>query len=284
MKKKFSAIAIILVGYCFAQTKFHNVQFPNFDKTKTVNPSRTQTISNRLTKQKQKILSYNQYGVLHGPAILFSNGAPYLEYYNEGHLIYRAVPVPNSSKYETICNLDTYGNFDGEQINNQKNKELFAKFKNGKLIQLANNKLPNDYKINFKEGKLDGDFFFYDDINCGCFYSGVSKNGKVTTINQIKIRKDLTYVFKGHLLNDDNSNTYKTLYIDTNYSFFEIKDKGITITNFPIVVENRNVDTGAVHKIIFDKQLDWILFSDSKSDYELEKIDFSDTQYGPPEP
>lgn len=283
MKTNFYAIAILISGYCNAQTKFHNVSFPNFDRNKIVKSARVQTITNRITKQKQGIIEYNQNGVKHGATIEFRNGAPLLEYYHNGHIVYKAVPFSNSNKYQTIRNLDDYGNFDGEQINNKSKEELFAKFKKGRLTHLNGMSFPDNYKISFKEGKLDGEFFFYDNLSCNCFYYGKSDNGKIIKINQIILRKDLTYVDRLYELQGDDE--YNSHYIDTNYNIYE-SDYLMPITNYPIVVENKNVDTGNVRKIVFDKQLDWTktLFSGSKSDEELEQIDLSDTMYGAPEP
>lgn len=283
MKTSFYAVAILISGYCNAQTKFHNISFPNFDRTKMVKPAKVQTITNRFTKQKQGIIEYNQNGVKHGATIEFRNGAPFLEYYHNGHIVYKAVPFSNSNKYQTIQNFDDYGNFDGEQINNKSKEEFSAKFKNGRLTHFNDTGFPDNYKISFKEGKLDGDFFFYDSLSCDCFYFGKSEKGKIIKINQIQIRKDLTYIDKSYEFQSDNE--YNRHHIDTRYNIAE-GDYYMSITNYPIVVENRDIDTGGAYKIVFDKQLDWtrILFSDSENNQELEQIDLSDTQYGSPEP
>ena len=50
-----------------------------------------------------------------------------------------------------------------------------------------------EYTINFENGKLNGEFYFYDNINCKAYYFGNATNGEIKSIGAININKDLIF-------------------------------------------------------------------------------------------
>ena len=294
--KSFYLFICLIFGLVFpkSQVKFHNITFPYFETKKIVKPSNTIKSTNRLTKKLMQIVEYNQFGQQHGTTIIYRNdGSPSsLNYFHNGKRVYQAIPFQNSFNIQKVFNYDDSGNFDGTQsytyLNNDDNKwhQIKLNFKNGRLVNLNNEINLKEYTINFENGKLNGEFYFYDNINCNCYYFGNATNGEIKSIGAININKDLTFEILIYKIINNEKISYLRLddYRNPRNGEFEIFQN-------PIVIENNSVKIeDSKSKIVFDKQLNWLnilkeiaTIKEIKTN-ELEKIDLSDAMYGAPAP
>lgn len=276
-----------------SQVKFHNITFPYFETKKTVKPTNTIKSTNRLTKKLMQVVEYNQFGQQHGVTIIYRNdGSPSsLNYYHNGKIVYQAIPFQNSFNIQKVFNYNDNGNFDGIQsytyLNNDDNKwhQMNFTFKSGRLTSINKEINLPEYIINFDEGKLNGNFYFYDNINCNCYYYGNATNGKINSIGAFDINDDLTFEILIYKLNNNKINFTKI------NDFNNPKNGEIEIYQNPIVIENNTIKTEEGNsKIVFNKQLNWlnilneVATSIEIKNIEIEQIDYSEAMYGPPAP
>lgn len=288
------ALLHLLLFFPKSQVKFHNVLFPHFDSKKIVKPANTIKTTNRITKKLVQIVEYNGFGQQHGATIIYRNdGSPNsITYYHNGKLVYQAILFQNSINIQKVFNYNDNGNFDGTQyyayLNIDENKwhQIKFIFKNGRLMSLDNKINLPEYTINFNDGKLNGDFYFYDDLNCNCYYFGNATNGEINSIGAININNDLTFEILLYKIINKEKIIYTKLddYRNSRNGEFEIFQNPIVIENNSVKIEDNK------SKIVFDKQINWlstikeITTSKEIKNNEIEKIDLSDAAYGAPKP
>lgn len=293
MKKIIFSLTAILSAVSFnAQIKLFNVDLPYFDKSKLVKPAKTVKNVNNFTKRINNITEYNVMGQLHGINIEYrsDSSVSLIRYYHNSKLVYLASTFMNGSAIQKVFNYNDNGSFNGTQaytyLNSNTNKwsKVEFTFNNGRLTNILNTIKFPEYTLNFKDGKLNGVFYFYDGLHCSCYYYGNAQNGKIKNISKFEINNDLSFRNTFYFVNDKSINSK----IITDYRIpFE---ENIPINEIPVIVENKNVqlDNNA-SKIVFNDQLDWMLILKQKSidpsyNSDLEMIDMSDTTFGAPSP
>ncbi|WP_294324632.1 hypothetical protein [uncultured Chryseobacterium sp.] len=192
----------------------------------------------------------------------------------------------NGNAIQKVFNYNDNSSFNGIQAYtylNDENKWTKIKlvYSDGRLTNIDDKiKFPK-YTVNFKDGKLDGEFYFYDNANCNCYYYGSANNGKIENIMKLDIREDLSFKNTFYTINDKSIKS--TLIVPYSKPF----EDNIKITEIPIIVENKNVHIdNDKSMIVFSKQYDWmnILTSDETLNNNSEEIDWSQASVGKPSP
>lgn len=280
-------IALSLVNVN-AQVKLFNVDLPYFDKSKLVKPAKTVKNVNNFTRRVVNITEYNAMGQLHGINIEYRSDSSVglIRYYHNNTLVYVAQPFMNGNAIQKVFNYNDNSSFNGIQAYtylNDENKWTKIKlvYSDGRLTNIDDKiKFPK-YTVNFKDGKLDGEFYFYDNANCNCYYYGSANNGKIENIMKLDIREDLSFKNTFYTINDKSIKS--TLIVPYSKPF----EDNIKITEIPIIVENKNVHIdNDKSMIVFSKQYDWmnILTSDETLNNNSEEIDWSQASVGKPSP
>ncbi|MGH1516862.1 hypothetical protein [Chryseobacterium sp. JK1] len=291
MKKNILSVVILLSAINVqAQVKLYNTNLPYFNKTNLVKPAKTVNNVNFLTKKATNIIQYNTMGQLHGINIEYRNDTSVglIRYYHNNKLIYIAQPFMNGNAIQKVFNFNDNGSYNGVQaytyVSPDTNKWVKTEFmyNNGRLVSIDNAlKFPN-YTVDFKEGKLNGEFYFYDSVYCSCYYYGFAQEGKIKNIAKFEIGQDLSFRKTFYILKDQSIKS--TTVFDYRTPFIE----NIEISGIPVVVENKNIQVENHDKrIVFDKQLNWmfVLTSNEKlQDNGLDGIDWSEASVGPPSP
>lgn len=291
MKKIILSLAIILSTTSLnAQVKIYNADLPYFNKTNLVKPAKTVKNVNNFTKRVTNITEYNAMGQLHGINIEYRSDASVslIRYYHNNKLVYLASPFMNGNAIQKVFNYSDNGSYNGIQSYTYLNSDnkwvrIEYTFNNGRLSNIDKFKFPN-YTVNFKDGKLNGEFYFYDSIHCSCYYYGNAQDGKIKNIAKFEIGGDLSFKNTYYFVNDKSIKS--TMITDYRKPF----EENITINEIPVIVENKNIQLASnIPKIIFNDQLDWMLILKEKSidpsyDSDLEMIDMSDTTFGSPSP
>lgn len=292
MKKIILSLSVILsLSDITAQVKLYNVTLPHFNKSKLVKPAKSIRNVNTFTKRLVNIIEYNSMGQLHGVNIEYRNDTSIslIRYYHNNTLVYSAQPFMNGNTMERIYNYNDSGSYDGSQIYtylDSNNKWLTTKtvFSNGRLTSIDDKLNFPQYTANFKDGKLNGEFYFYESANCSCYYYGFAQEGKIKNIMQIDIRKDLSFRNKVYVFNDKSIKS--TFFVPYRNPLIE----DIAIIEAPIIVENNNVHLANDNiRIVFDKQLNWMdalmqKSVDTSYNADVRKIDLSDATFGAPSP
>lgn len=265
-----------------------HIDLPFFDKTKIVKAEKVIKTTNRINNYITQITEYNSKGQFHGVVIGFRSdqSVSFIKYYHNNILVYSAQPFFNGKEIQKVFNFSDNGSFNGIQAytylnsdTNQWNKVKLT-FNNGRLTNINNElKLP-DYTVNFKEGKLDGEFYFYDNLNCSCYYYGEAQAGKVKNIAKLEIGKELSFRNTFYVINQ------KTINSTTYFDYQNSRQENIAINEIPVIVENKNIHLeNDKDRIIFDKQNDWLqiladisLYYDSSAD----ELDWSKASVGLP--
>ncbi|MPS64726.1 hypothetical protein [Chryseobacterium sp.] len=290
MRKNILCISFIIsIASINAQVKLYNTTLPYFNKAKLVKPAKTVRNVNRFTNRPINIIEYNSMGQLHGVNIEYRNDSSVglIRYYHNNTLVYSAQPFMNGNTMERIYNYSDNGSYDGTQIYTYldgNNKWITTKnvFSNGRLIGIDDKLKFPQYTVNFNDGKLNGEFYFYDSLHCSCYYYGNAIDGKIKKIMQLDILDDLSFKHKVYVFNDKSIKS--TFYVPYRNAIVE----DIEITNTPVIVENNNVHLANDNlRIVFDKQLDWMQALmqksiDSSYNADVEKIDLSDATFGAP--
>lgn len=266
-----------------AQVKLYNVDLPYFNKSNLVKAAKT-------VKSATNIIQYNAMGQLHGINIEYRRDASVglIRYYHNNRLVYAAQAFMNGSAMQKVYNYSDNGSYNGMQVytfldssTNKWSKTEFM-YHNGRLVSINDKlKFPN-YTLNFKEGKLEGEFYFYDSLHCSCYYYGFAKEGKPKMITKIEIGEDLSFRNTFYELTD------KSIKSTTIFDYRKPIEENLEITEVPVIVENKNVHLDNDHyRIVFDKQHDWMLILRSREFYNdntMDEIDWSETSFGVPSP
>ncbi|WEK69877.1 MAG: hypothetical protein P0Y62_18975 [Candidatus Chryseobacterium colombiense] len=283
---------ILSITSVSAQVKLYNATLPYFNKSKLVKPAKTVRNVNRFTNRPVNIIEYNSMGQLNGVNIEYRNDTSVglIRYYHNNTLVYSAQPFMNGSSMERVYNYSDNGSYDGPQVytylNSTTNKWTTTKtvFNNGRLTSIDDKLNFPQYTVNFNNGKLNGEFYFFDSSQCSCYYYGTAIEGKIKTIMQIDIRKDLSFRNKFYVFND------KSIKSTSINDFQQPREEEFKINEMPIVVENANVHLSNDNlRIVFDEQVDWMQSLKQKSanakyDADVRKIDLSDATFGAPSP
>lgn len=293
MKKSLTLLTIVIsMTSIKAQVKLYNTELPYFDKTKLVKTDKSVKTVNQFTKRVTKISEFNSIGKLHGVTIQYRNDGTVnnIEYYHNNALVYKAVPFVNGSTIQKVFNYNNNGSFNGLQYSIYDNdnatelSKVTFEYDNGRLVSIDNTfKFPK-YTTNFVNGKLDGEFYFYDDMHCQCYYAGTASNGKINGIMQVTVGKTLSYKMDFYTFKDD------TLIFVSKTDYSNVRNEKFNIKQIPVIVENKNVLLNNNNaKIVFNKQIDWMYVLKEKSlnpnyNADIEEIDLSDAMYGAPEP
>lgn len=279
-------ISLLSISSFKSQVKLYNIDLPFFDKKKLVKPDKSIKTTNRINNYITQITEYNSKGQFHGAVIGFRNdqSVSFIKYYHNNVLVYSAQPFINGREIERLYNYNDNGSYDGIQAYTYLNRDTNQWIKrqlsydNGRLISIDNKfNFPN-YTVNFKNGKLNGEFYFYENANCSCNYYGISQDGQIKTIMKIDVRDDLSlrlsnYVISNEFINSTDLPDFRTP-----------TEQKIPITLIPVIVENNDVNIpNEKEKIIFKKELDWmsILVNPENYDPELE-LDWSKASVGLP--
>lgn len=290
MKKIILSLTIVLsMVSAKAQVKLFNIDLPYFDKSKLVKPAKTVKNVNNFTKRVTNITEYNGMGQLHGINIEYRSDSSVglVRYYHNNKLVYVAQPFMNGSTIEKVFNYSDNGSFNGIQASmylNNENKwtKLVLGYSEGRLTSFNDKMKFPKYTVNFKDGKLEGEFYFYDNANCNCYYYGSANDGKIKNIMKLDIREDLSFKNTFYTINDSS---IKSTFIVPYSKPFE---NNIEITEIPVVVENKNVHTdNDKYRIVFSKQHDWLNVLTSAETFNRnnsEEIDWSQASVGMPSP
>ncbi|MFZ4930513.1 hypothetical protein [Chryseobacterium sp. Mn2064] len=292
MKKIILSLAIILSTTSLnAQVKIYNADLPYFNKSNLVKPSKTVKNVNNFTKRVTNITEYNAMGQLHGINIEYRSDTSVglIRYYHNNKIVYIAQPFMNGNAIQKVFNYNDNGSYNGTQSYTYLNSDnkwvrIEYTFNNGRLSNIDNKfKFPN-YTVNFKDGKLNDEFYFYDSIHCSCYYYGNAQDGKIKNIAKFEIGGDLSFKNTYYFVNDKSIKS--TIITDYRKPF----EENISINEIPVIVENKKILLdNKTPKIIFNDQLDWMLILKEKSidpsyNSDLEMIDMSDTTFGAPSP
>lgn len=293
MKKIILSFTVILtLSNINAQVKLHNVTLPFFNKSKLVKPAKSVRNVNNFTKRLVNIIEYNSMGQLHGVNIEYRNDTSVglIRYYHNNVLIYSAQAFMNGNSMERILNFSDNGSYDGTQLHTyldrDTNKWITSKFvyNNGRLTSIDDKINFPQYTVNFKEGKLNGEFYFYESANCSCYYYGSAQDGRIKNIMKIDIRQDLSFRNNIYVFND------KSIKSTQLYDFRSPFVEEISIMDTPVIVENKNVHINNDNlRIVFDEGLDWMQTlvqkaNDPSYDTDVRKIDLSEASVGAPSP
>lgn len=271
-----------------AQVKLYNADLPYFNKSNLVKSAKTVKNVNNITKRINNITEYNEKGQLHGISIQYrsNESVELIRYYHNNKLVYMAQPFMNGDTIQKVLNYSDDGSFNGVQAYtylNADNKWTKIKlvYSDGRLTSIDDKLKFPKYTVNFKDGKLDGEFYFYDNANCNCYYYGSANNGKVKNIMKLDIREDLFFKNTFYTINDKSiKSTFFVPYnkpIEDNIEIFEI----------PVIVENKNVHLDDDKQgIVFKEGHDWmnILTSPESYNSEEDEIDWSQASVGLPSP
>ena len=236
--------------------KFYSFNFELFPVKQKVLPKSVKRIYYPYTKKLKYIVEYNEFGQRNGMQINYNIDGTILSavYFIEEKPVYEMVTFNNSNKPRKIINKNIDGQFDGKQLNwfldsNNKWTNFTFDFKDGRLKHIANVKLDfPEYAVNFDNGLLNGIFYYYDDLQCLCYYFGGANKGSIVSIMKIKIDPSLNFTMEGLNVKDNNLNE---IYIDQNKTF----KKDYEIKSYPIFVQNDQV------KFNNEKDNDRVLFS-----------------------
>jgi len=291
MKKIISSLSIILSLVAVkAQVKLYNIELPYFDKTKLVKSAKTVKNVNNFTKRVTNITEYNAMGQLHGINIIYrsDSSVDLVRYYHNNRLVYVAQPFMNGSTIQKVFNYSDNGSFNGVQAYTYLNSDTnqWTKFKfvysDGRLTSVDDKLKFPKYTVNFKDGKLDGEFYFYDNVHCSCYYYGFAQQGKPKTMMKFEINDDLSFKNIFYIMNEKSIKSTMVLH------YRNPIEETIEITEIPVIVENKNIHIeNDKYRIIFDKQNDWmqILSSiESYHDSSSDEIDWSQASVGMPSP
>lgn len=294
MKNTLISFGVLILSFTSlkAQVKLYNVDLPYFNKSNLVKPAKSVKNVNNFTKRVVNIIEYNAMGQLHGINIEYRNDTTVslVRYYHNGRLIYVAQPFTNGSTIQKVFNYNDNGIYNGKQsytyLNSDTNKWNKAEFlfNNGRLADIDNSfKFPN-YTVNFKDGKLNGEFYFYDNLHCSCYYYGFAENGKLKSINKFQINSDLSFKNTFYTFSD------KSIKSTTIFDYRNPFEESIEISEVPVIVENKNIHLeNDKNRIVFDKQHDWMSILASVESYnennsdDLE-LDWSKASVPPPSP
>lgn len=270
-----------------AQIKLYNIDLPYFDKKNIVKADKVIKTTNRINNYITQITEYNNKGQFHGAVIGFRNdqSVSFIKYYHNNILVYSAQPFLRGKEIEKVFNYNVKGSFNGIQVytylnsdTNKWNKTEFI-FNNGRLTNIDKIKFP-DYTANFKDGKLDGEFYFYDNLHCSCYYYGMAESGKIRNISKFEIGNALSF---RNTIYDIKDNSIKST---TFFDYQNPREELIEITEIPVVVENKNINVGNnKNRIIYDKQNDWMQILANISSYydsSEDEIDWSKASVGLP--
>lgn len=291
MKKLILLTLIVLSTMAVkSQVKLYNVDLPYFNKSKLVKSDKTVRNVNVWTKQLVNITEYNSMGQLHGVYIQYRSdvSVDFVRYYHNGRLVYLAQPFRNGSKIQTVYNYNDGGSYDGTQlttiVNSETNKweKIRFVYSNGRLSGIGDKLKFPKYTVNFKDGKLNGEFYFYDSAS-SCYYYGFADSGKIKNISKFDIREDLSFRNTFYTINENSiKSTYMVHYDKPRVSTIEISQN-------PVVVENKDVHLeDDKNRIVFGKQIDWMQALTSLESYNNsisdEEIDWSEASVPPPAP
>ncbi len=270
-----------------SQIKLYNIDLPYFDKKNIVKADKVVKTTNRINNYITQITEYNGKGQFHGVVIGFRSdqSVSFIKYYNNNILVYSAQPFLRGREIEKVFNYNVNGSFHGIQAytylnsdTNKWNKTEFI-FNNGRLTNFDKIKFP-DYKVNFKEGKLEGEFYFYDNLHCSCYYFGMAELGKIRNISKFEIGNALS--FRNTIYNINDNSIKSTIFFD----YQNPREELLEITEIPVIVENKNIHLGSnKSRIIYDKQNDWMqILADISSYYDssADEIDWSKASVGLP--
>ncbi|KPH14803.1 hypothetical protein [Chryseobacterium sp. ERMR1:04] len=269
-----------------AQVKLYNADLPYFNKSNLVKLAKTVKNVNNFTKRINNITEYNEKGQLHGISIQYRSDASVelIRYYHNNKLVYMAQPFMNGDIIQKVLNYSDDGSFNGVQAYtylNADNKWTKIKlvYSDGRLTSIDDKLKFPKYTVNFKDGRLDGEFYFYDNANCN--YYGSAKNGKIKNIMKLDIREDLFFKNTFYTINDKSiKSTFFVPYnkpIEDNIEIFEI----------PVIVENKNVHLDNDKQgIVFKEGHDWMNILTSPESYNSgeDEIDWSQASVGLPSP
>lgn len=287
-----SLVIILSTTSLNAQVKLYNTDLPYFNKSNLVKPAKTVKNVNNFTKRVTNIIEYNAMGQLHGINIEYRSDSSVglIRYYHNNKLVYLASPFINGNAIQKVFNYSDNGSYNGTQSYTYLNSDnkwvrIEYTFNNGRLSNIDNKfKFPN-YTVNFKDGKLNDEFYFYDSLNCSCYYYGNAQDGKIKNIAKFEIAGDLSFKNTYHFVNDKSIKS--TMITDYRKPFEET----ISINEVPVIVENDKVFVDKkIPKIVFSYDYDLIEVLKAKSidpDYNVEvpeTIDMSDTTFGAPSP
>ncbi|AZA56264.1 hypothetical protein [Chryseobacterium shandongense] len=281
-----SVTTFLVVVSTKAQVKIFNIELPYFDKSKLVKSSKTVKNVNVFTKRVTNITEYNERGQLHGINIEYRSDSSVglIRYYHNNKLVYLAQPFMNGSTIQKIINYNDNGSFDGVQANtylNYENKwsKLKLVYNDGRLTNIDDKLKFPKYTVNFKEGKLNGEFYFYDNANCNCYYYGSAQEGKIKNIMKLDIREDLS--FKNTFYTINGKSIRSTFIVSYNKPI----EDNIEITEVPIIVEKMDVNLdNEKHIVVFKESNDWmdILISSENYTNTHDDIDWSEASVSMP--
>ncbi|HBV16093.1 hypothetical protein [Chryseobacterium carnipullorum] len=290
MKKIILSLTIVLsMVSANAQVKMFNIDLPYFDKSKLVKSAKTVRNVNNFTKRINSITEYNEMGQLHGINIQYRSdtSVDLIRYYHNNRLVYMAQPFMNGGTIQKVLNYSDNGSFNGVQAYtylNADNKWTKIKlvYSDGRLTNIDDKLKFPKYTINFKDGKLDGEFYFYDNANCNCYYYGFSQEGKIKNIMKLDIREDLSFKNTFYTINDKSIE--RTFFVPYNKPI----EDNIEITKIPVIVENKNVHlVNDKQGIVFKEGHDWMNILRSPESYYndgSDEIDWSEASVGMPSP
>lgn len=264
-----------------SQIRLYNIDLPYFDKKNIVKAEKVIKTTNRINNYITQITEYNSKGQFHGAVIGYRNdqSVSFIKYYHNNILIYSAQPFLQGNEIQKVFNYNNNGSFNGIQAytylnsdTNKWNKVQFI-FNNGRLTNIDKIKFP-DYKVNFNDGKLNGEFYFYDNLHCSCYYYGLAEAGKIKNISKFEIGDQLSFRNTIYVVSD------KLIKSTTFFDYQNPREENININELPVIVENKNIHlANDKNRIIYDKQNDWLqILADIGSYYDqnTNEIDWSE--------
>jgi hypothetical protein len=261
--KKIIFLSLIFLALCKTNAQnvtqqFYGFNFELFPVKQKVKANSVKRIYYPFTKKLQYIVEYNEFGQRNGMQINYRSDGTVANavYFNQEKPLYEVVNFDNSNKARQIINKNIYGQFNGKQLKwflNENNKwvNFLFEFKDGRLTKVDTFNFPA-FALNFENGLLNGKFYYYDDLQCSCFYLGDANKGVISSLSRISIDKSLSYSAKNLVVKDNK--IYEKF--SNEYS---LKNDEYEIKSHPIFVQNDQVKFGNEKdndRVLFSSQMD----------------------------